>query len=76
MNDSSTTAGRVGRLQRLVRLTAMLCDGRRLNAGLIQDLFKISRRTLMRDLKVIRDAGMNVIYFPDFDDYRLVTKDF
>jgi len=76
MDASSQPVGRVARLHRVVRLTVMLCEGRRLSAGLVQDLFKISRRTLARDFKVIRDAGLNVVYFPDDDEYRLVTKDF
>jgi len=61
---------------RLVQIAFLLSSQKRLNVKDLQKRFEVSRRTIMRDMRSIRDAGLSVVYFDKENDYRLVGTDF
>ncbi len=63
----------VSRLHRVLRLLVYLDSGPRYNAGQLAAEFQVSRRTIYRDIKLIRDQGIRVEFDEDNDGYFLAS---
>lgn len=66
------THPRLQRSQRLIRLTALFCEQRTLGMAEVKERFRITRRTAMRDLYLLREAGLHIVFFPYEQQYRLI----
>jgi predicted DNA-binding transcriptional regulator YafY len=64
------------RSARLIRLTATICARRTFDLADVTRDFQVTRRTAMRDLRSLREAGLHIIFFPQEGRYRLVELDF
>ncbi len=63
----------MGRFQRILRVLLHLQSGPRFNAIQLSTAFKVSCRTVYRDMAFLRDAGIPIIFDDANDSYRLVT---
>lgn len=68
-----TEAPIVSRLHRILRLLVYLDSGPRYNAGQLATEFQVSRRTIYRDIKLLRDQGLRVEFDEDNDGYFLAS---
>ena len=59
------------RISRLVQLISLLQAGKGQNADALSTLCGVSRRTLFRDLDLLRQAGVPVVFDDDQGWYRL-----
>lgn len=59
------------RLSRLLNLVQLLSNGLRQNASELAELLETSRRTVFRDLQVLREAGVPLAYDSKSQKYRL-----
>lgn len=59
------------RTQRLIRIVQLLRGGRRCDAGMLTSALGVSRRTVFRDMQVLRDAGIGCVYDADAESYRI-----
>lgn len=59
------------RTQRLIRIVEILNSGRKCDIATLVDEFGVSRRTALRDVHVLREAGMICSYDPDSGSYIL-----
>lgn len=62
------------RLSRLVELLHLLQGGRGHNISSLIEICGVSRRTIFRDLEVLREAGIPVLYDEDEQAYRVGTS--
>jgi proteasome accessory factor B len=62
---------RLVRMRRLLQLLGHLRTGRGLNARALADLCRVSRRTIFRDLDLLRDAGVPLRYDADEERFRI-----
>ena len=72
MDRNATLASRTpnARIARLLRLDLMLRDSRQPNSSHLCQELQISRRTLQRDIAVLRAAGDRIRYSKREDGYR------
>ncbi len=61
----------LSRISRLVQLLGLLQAGKGNNAGALADACEVSRRTIFRDLDVLRQAGVPVLFDEEADVYRI-----
>ncbi len=59
------------RTQRLIRIVEILHAGRKCGVGMLADEFGVSRRSILRDMNVLRDAGLDCHYDADSESYML-----
>lgn len=59
------------RTQRLIRIIQLLQAGRRCKSDWLAAELSVSRRTLLRDIKVLREAGVGCEYDAESETYRL-----
>lgn len=64
------------RIQRLLRVLALLQAGRGCNAKRLADECGVSRRTIFRDLDVLRESGLPILYDEVQQHYRLSGTQF
>jgi predicted DNA-binding transcriptional regulator YafY len=62
------------RFQRVLRLLMYLQSGPRFNAGELAHEFQVSRRTIFRDITVLREMGIPVHFDETSDAYRLARE--
>ena len=72
----STRSAKTDMRSRLIQITFFLATQRRVNNKDLQERFGVSGHTIARDLRSVRDAGLNVVYFEKERGYRLVNSDF
>ena len=60
----------LSRIQRLLRLLALLQAGRGYNVESLAEACGVSRRTIFRDLDVLRESGLPLIYDEPQQRYR------
>lgn len=63
---------RSDRSERPIQLTAFICERQSLSLQELTRQFQVTRRTAMRDLRSLRNAGLHIVYFPHEGGYRLV----
>lgn len=63
----------MGRFQRILRVLLHLQSGPRFNAIQLSVAFKVSRRTVYRDMAFLRDAGIPILFDEANESYRLAT---
>jgi predicted DNA-binding transcriptional regulator YafY len=61
----------LSRISRLVQLLGLLQAGKSHNAAALAQLCKVSRRTIFRDLEVLRQAGVPLLFDDDQCHYRI-----
>ncbi|MEX2185893.1 MAG: WYL domain-containing protein [Pirellulales bacterium] len=61
----------LARIRRLLQLLGHLQTGRGHNARTLADLCRVSRRTIFRDLDLLRDAGVPLHYDPQEERFRI-----
>ncbi len=59
------------RLQRVLRLVNLLQSGKAYNTARLAKACGVSRRTIFRDLELLRESGFEVLYDPEQGCYRL-----
>ena len=52
----------VGKIRRLLQILEYLQSGRRYHTGELSSFVGVSKRTIFRDLKVLQDAGVQLLY--------------
>lgn len=62
------------RLRRLLQLIQLLQSGRIHNATQLADQCRISRRTVFRDLKMLQDAGLQLLYDESRQGYYMPSR--
>jgi predicted DNA-binding transcriptional regulator YafY len=75
MNTVMATSPRCRRDFRIVRLVRLLSAGRSLDTDELCQRFGIHRRTVFRDIRMLREAGLNIVYFPLEHAFRLIGDD-
>lgn len=65
-----------GKIRRLLNLLERLQSGRTYNAGELADFCGVSRRTLFRDLKVLQESGVPILYDAERQGYWLTSGSF
>ncbi len=63
----------VGKVRRLLHLLERLQSGRTFNTKELADFCGVSRRTTFRDLKVLQDSGLPILYDAEKQGYWLAT---
>jgi predicted DNA-binding transcriptional regulator YafY len=66
---------KASRTVRLIQLSWLLASGRRLTIDDVCRRFHVHRRTAFRDLRALKEAGLNVVFFPQEATFRLVSVD-
>lgn len=61
---------------RLTQIAVMLATDKVVRTKDLQERFGVSRRTIARDVKAVREAGLNVVYDSQIDTFRLVDVEF
>jgi hypothetical protein len=59
------------RLQRVLTVLSFIQSGVRLNAGNLANDLGVSRRTIFRDVNLLRDAGIPIFFDEEWDSYRI-----
>jgi len=62
---------KLGRISRVVRILTILQAGKDYSAGDLSKIFKISRRTIFRDLKALQEIGVPYRYNADSGGYSI-----
>jgi len=52
----------VGKIRRLLQILEYLQSGRRYHTGQLSEFVGVSKRTIFRDLKVLQDSGVQLLY--------------
>ncbi len=60
--NTTRTPHRIARINRLVRLLLMIQELRFFRSCQLQGQFRVSQRTLFRDLAALQDAGVVLVY--------------
>ena len=59
----------IGKVRRLLQILEYLQSGRRYHTGQLADLLNVSKRTVFRDLKMLQDSGIQLLYDPAVQGY-------
>ena len=71
---SASDTVRVSRIRRLVMVASRLLSGRTVRVDALMEEFEIHRRTVLRDLSELREAGLNIVYAPESGDHRIARQ--
>lgn len=66
----------IGKVRRLLQLLERLQSGRVHNARELADFCNVSRRTMFRDLKILQDSGVPILFDAQKQGYWLPTSTF
>lgn len=65
-----------GKIRRLLQILEYLQSGRRFHAGQLSDFLKVSKRTVFRDLRILQDSGIQLLYDETEQGYWLPPSTF
>ena len=72
MNSKRTVEdNQIRKIRRLTQLLEYLQSGHKYNCGLLSSIFSVSRRTVYRDIRLLKEGGVPIEYDEVLKEYRL-----